>query len=79
MEKAKLDRANTLFEEIDVIERLLENAKLNKNTRILFFFRNTKMFDFQIENEDCKKNLTLELICFYESHLAALKTEFNSL
>lgn len=79
MEKEKLHRANTLFYEIHVIENLLKEAKLNKNTRIKFFFGNESMFDFQVQNEDCKKNLTLELIYFYESHLAALKTEFDSL
>ena len=79
MKREKLHRANTLIGEIIIIENLLENAKANKNTRILFFFENPKLFDFEIQDEDCKKNLTLELIYFYESRLDALKTEFDRL
>jgi len=79
MEREKLFRANTLNQEIYNLEKLLDNAKNNKNTRITFFFGNSKLFDFEIKDEDCKKNLTIELINFYESRLSAFKTEFDSL
>jgi len=79
MEKEKLHRANILCQEIIVIENLLDIAKENNNIRIQFFFGNPKLFDFVIQDEYCKKNLTIELIRFYEFRLAEIKTEFDSL